>query len=271
MILKAGIFYTALLTFLGLAACGPLPEPAVILDTSTPTLTLTPSKTPVWFPPTDTPTLAPPATPLPTQEYRPGVGAALIEDDFSDSKAWQTLRNEAGQAAFGKNELSLAVATSKGALLSLRSKSLPANFYLEITATPNLCHPDDIFGLMVRAQSGKDGYRLLVQCGGKLRMERLVHSELVVMQDWTLSGQIPPGGLLPVRLGVWALGRELRIFVNDTYQFSVRDPVWTEGQLGVLVRAAGDPPLTVSFSNLAVYSLDAARIPTLTPSVTPTK
>jgi hypothetical protein len=74
--------------------------------------------------------------------------------------------------------------------------------------------------------------------------------------------------MLPVRLGVWALGGELRIFANDIFQFSIRDPLWKSGRVGIFARAAGDTPLTVSFSNLQVQALDASRIPTPVPSPT---
>jgi hypothetical protein len=244
------------------------PEPLVIeAHTSTPSLTA--SLTPVWFPATETPTPAPSLTQRPTEDQRPGLQTVTLKDDFSQG-GWQVFSNEAGRAAFGKKELTLAVSLAKGVLSSLRASTLPGNSYLEITATPNLCRKDDIFGLYLRAASPRDGYRLLVSCGGMLRLERLKNSELVVLQDWQPGVGIGPGGMLPIRLGVWADGKELRVFANDQFQFSARDPVWTDGMLGVYARAAGDSPLSVSFSDLQVRSLDPARIPTLTPWPTAT-
>jgi hypothetical protein len=90
------------------------------------------------------------------------------------------------------------------------------------------------------------------------------------LQDWLSSGQVPPGAMLAVRLGVWALGDELRFFVNDIYQFAVRDPLWKSGRVGLYARAAGDTPLTVSFSNLQVQEIDVSRIPTPEPTSTQT-
>jgi hypothetical protein len=255
---------------LGLAACQPqavIITPTV-LETPTPTPSLTPTHTPVWFPATDTPTAQPSLTLQPTQDARPGIGATILLDDFS-SGGWQILTNEAGRAAFGKKEFTLAVKTPKGVISSLRAAPLPGNNYLEITATPSLCKGADTFGLYLRAASPGDGYRLLATCAGELRLERLKNKELVVLQDWTPGVGLVPGGMLPVRLGVWAAGKELRFFVNNIYQFTTRDPVWTEGQLGVYARSAGDTPLTVSFSDLLVKSLDPARIPTATLQPTP--
>ena len=253
---------------MGLAACQPqVVVTPIALETPTPTPSLTPTRTPVWFPATDTPTPMPSLTLQPTLDARPGIGGTILEDDFS-SGGWQILSSEAGRSAFGKHELTLAVQVPMGVLSSLRAAPLPSDNYLEITVTPSLCKGADAFGLYLRAATPGDGYRLLATCNGELRLERLKNQELVVLQNWTPGIGLVPGGLLPVRLGVWAAGKELRIFVNSIYQFTARDPVWTEGLLGVYARSAGDTPLTVSFSNLVIKRLDPALIPTASPQRT---
>jgi hypothetical protein len=248
-----------------LTACQTPDMTPVVIQMNTPTVTVTPTKTPVWFPATDTPTPSASQTPRPTPDLRPGLGSQLFKDDFTQG-GWQTFKNEAGQSAFGKGELTLAISLDKGALTSLRASPLPANVYLELTITPSLCQGEDLFGLYLRASSPQNGYRLLLSCSGKLRLERLNHGELVVLQDWTGQMGNVHGGILPTRVGVWTAGRELRVFLNDTYQFSVKDPLWSDGMLGAYARAASDSPLTVSFSDLTVYTLDTSRIPTATPT-----
>jgi hypothetical protein len=248
-----------------------LAAPPTPLPLDTPTLlapTASPTTTPVWFPATETPTLAPTPSPRPTDDYRPALGEILLQDDFSSKSGWTVFANEAGRASYGINELTLAVSASKGVLGSLGAKTIPGNFYLELTAFPSLCAGADAFGLYVRASSPRDGYRLVATCDGRIRLERLKNGELVLLQDWTPSGEVPRGGMVPLRLGVWASGPELRIFVNAVYQFSARDPVWTEGQVGVYARAALDGPLTVSYSNLVVRAIDPTRLPT--PTISPT-
>ncbi|RME06038.1 MAG: hypothetical protein D6803_07580, partial [Anaerolineae bacterium] len=58
-----------------------------------------------------------------------------------------------------------------------------------------------------------------------------------------------------LRLGVWALGREMRFFVDGQYQFTVRDPSIPSGAIGVFVRAAGETAVTARFYDLKVYAL----------------
>ncbi len=255
-------FWTACLA--ALAGCLPeAPSPTPQPPTPTVTQTSTTTATIVWFPPTGTFTPVPTRQVTPTPDLRPVLGDLLLEDPFTDTKNWSTSRTAVGSIAYGKGELTLAVAADRGGLVSLRKAPELGDFYAEIDALPSLCRGEDAYGLLLRASSTQDFYRLALTCSGRVRLERLKGGEIVILQDWAPSGLIP-GGMLPSRLGVYARRNELRIFINDVYQFSAKDPVWESGTLGVFARSAGDTPLTVSFSNLAVYSLEAVRLPTAT-------
>lgn len=232
----------------------PTPDP---LPTATGTATPTITATIVWFPPTATFTPAPTVQVEPTPDLRPALGEVILTDDFNDTSQWLTSRNASGSVAYGKNELTLAVAQAKGSLLSLRKTPQLHDFYAEIDALPSLCRGSDAYGMLVRAASGEDFYRILLNCAGQVRVERVKNSKNVLLYDWAASGQLQPGGLMRARLGVAAQGDELNIYVNDAYQFSVKDPVFSSGVIGVFARAAGETPLTVSFSNLVVHDLSA--------------
>jgi hypothetical protein len=251
------------------------PSPTPLPPTATATLTPTATATIVWFPPTATDTPAPTQPTTPTPDLLPFPGAVLFEDPFTDQTQWPASRTGAGSVAYGKGELTLAVSEDRGTLLSLRKSTLLTDFYLQIDALPSLCRAEDAYGLLLRASSSQDFYRLLVNCNGRLRLERLKGGRSLPLQDWMLSGQIFPGGMLRTHLAVWAQGAELRVFVNDVYQFSVRDPVWSSGTVGLFARSAGDTPLTVSFSNLVVYAVSpgqrSAATPAARPSPTPTR
>lgn len=234
-------------------------------DTPTPQPVFTLTPTIVWFPPTPTP------TPLPTQEILPtptpqlGKDRIVLEDDFSRREGWLTSRTTAGSVAYGVDELTLAVASQRAYLISLRRTPLFDDFYLEITAKVSLCQSEDQYGLLLRAADEWNYYRWVMTCDGRTRLERVQQGAFVVVQDWIESPRILPGALAENRLAVWMFGKEMRFFINDLEIFSARDPVWSEGMVGVFVRAAGEPPLTVSFDDLQVWSLDRTRIPTSTP------
>jgi hypothetical protein len=252
----------------------------VFVPTATPTLrptatsTAKPTATIAWFPATSTPTMPPTRQLSPTVNSRPGVGDVILEDLFVDTTAWRTYRTSQGTAAYGNGEFTLAISQSLALLTSLRSGPVLEDFYVEVIANPSLCRGADAYGLLLRASSDVSSYRVLVSCEGRIRLERLRNSEILVLQDWTLSGQVPAGAPAKIRLGVWVSGSDLRIFVNDVFQISGRDPVHTFGRIGVFARSAADPPLTVSFSQLVIRQLKAppaTAIPTKTntPTLTP--
>lgn len=261
---KGGFRFLRLLSFL-CAACilmagclPPTPAPFLPTPTETPAPTPTPTATIVWFPATATHTAAPTLELEPTIDQRPALGDVLLRDPFTDQDQWQTFRTTAGSAAYGRDELTLATASSKVLLTSFRATPQLADFYLEIDALPSLCREGDAFGLLLRAGSDGDFYRLMADCAGRLRMERLRSSRAEPLQDWTPTGQVPPGGMIPMRLGVLAQDENIAVFINGVHQFTVRDPVYTSGMIGVFARSAGDTPLTVSFSDLMVYEVGAA-------------
>jgi hypothetical protein len=233
------------------------------LPSDTPAPSATPTATIQWFPPTDTPRPLATPTALPTLDLHPGIGELILEDHFEMTSPWQTQRSAAGSVAFGKQELTLAVAQPQGTLFSFRSEPTVDNVYLEITASPSLCRGADMYGLLLRAAGPQDAYRFLIACNGMLRLERIKNSKVVILYDWTPSAQVPPGSPLVLRVGVWMLNNELRFFVNDVYQFGVHDTVWQRGSIGLFARSAGKNVLTVNFSNLVIYHLDLQRVPPL--------
>jgi hypothetical protein len=245
-----------LLGLLMLSGCLPeaTPEPTP-LPTATITVTPTTTATVIWFPATATWTPAPTIVLEPTPDLRPVFGEMIFSDAFTENDQWQVGRTAFGSMAYGREDLTLAVSQPKGNLLSLRKTPQLANFHAEIDVQPSLCRGADSYGLLFRASSSENFYRLLVNCSGQVRLDRVKDSRNTPLQDWTVSGQMQPGGMLATRLGVSAQGQELRIYINNVLQFTIKDPVFTSGMVGVFARASGDTPLTVSFTNLAVYNL----------------
>jgi len=242
-----------LITALVLSACvgSPASLPPEPTGTSPPP-TATPTPTIVWFPPTATPTpfLAPVITP--TLDVHPGAGQVIFQDNFSDGEGWLLSQSSAASIAIGKDELTLALHQPGGYLYSLQKEPLLGDFYLEITASPNLCKDADEYGLLLRVTPSIEFYRFSLSCDGRVRVDKYFHDTASSPQPWTFSGAVPPGAPSTSRLGVWAKGREMRFYINDQYQFSISDPSLPVGSLGVFVRSAGENDLTVSFSDLIV-------------------
>lgn len=215
-----------------------------------------PSATPttVWFPPTATPTPFPTPEITPTPELRPGIGEIVLEDDFSTAAAWSLAKSEEGSVALSKNELTIAIPPiqSKVYIFSLRREPTLGDFYAEITASPSLCRGSDEYGLLLRVASTQDYYRFSLSCSGEARLDRVSKGQASSPQPWTISGAIPPGAPSVSRLAVWAVGNEMRFFVNDEYLFTVSDPLLPSGSLGIFARSTSNEAVTVNFSDLVV-------------------
>lgn len=237
-----------------LGACLPIAQPTSF-PTHTPTplaATLTPTATIVWFPPTATYTPFPTRVVIPTPDMLTGLGDVILTDTFKTASAWTLSSSTNGGVALSKNELTIAISDEKAYIYSVRQQPILANFYAEITASPSLCQGQDEFGLLIRFNSSANTYRFSATCDGQVRMDRLAGGDASSPQPWMVSGAYPPGAPNIIRLGVWAVGDEMRYFVNNLYQFTVHDPVHTSGSLGIFARSTGGHALTVNFSDLVV-------------------
>ena len=239
------------------AGCVPMNRTIYPTYTPTPvTPTPTPTITPVWFPPTSTP--VPPATPTslpPTSDPRPPLGALIYTDTFQTPALWTSRQAAEGRAAFGRTELSLAITGSKLYLYSLRLSPALVNFYAEITVTLVFCSGVDEYGLLLRADSAVNYYRVGFSCDGRARLDRIVDSGAAGLLDWQYGSGIPLGGPGITRLAVWARGDQLGVLSNGRLIFTHKDPKLTSGGFGVFARSSGSQPVTVNFSDLAVWEL----------------
>ncbi len=251
----------ALLVMTIFVACLPVRPATVPSETPIPSETPRPTQTIVWFPASATPTRLTVPTLTATPEMSPGIGSVIVEDDFSDEEVWDTAASGNGSATIGRNRLTLSV--QPGYYLSSMRRELPlTDFYAEITARPNLCRGEDTYGLIVRGVGGFF-YRFVLSCNGQIRAERISGGTKLAIHEPVPSGDAP-GAPGEVRIGIWAAGPEMRLFLNGRFQFSVTEPTFPGGALGVFVRSAAETPVTVTFSDLAVYEVDFTP-PTRTP------
>lgn len=249
-------FLVSMCILIVLSGCLPAQTPLPPEPTSTQSPTLTPTATIVWFPPTPTPTASPSPVVTPTLDVDPPVGEIILSDDFSDDRIWTLGQTASASAALGKNALTLALTQPDGYLYSLRSQPALSDFYAEINARPSLCRGNDEYGLLLRVSEDLEFYRFSLSCNGEVRLDKYYQGRASSPKPPELSGAFPPGSLSSIRLGVWASGSDLRFYINDQHQFSVRDRSLTSGLLGVFVRSAGDTAVTVTFSDLVIREIN---------------
>jgi hypothetical protein len=230
------------------------PIPVTLTETALPTATI------VWFPPSPSPQAY--STYAPTPEMRPGLSTILLNDNFSDPFLWDTAISDQASADIQNNRLTLAV-QSDVTMTSLRHELIIDDYYAEITARPNVCRGDDSYGILVRANGGTY-YRFALSCNGTVLLDRLSNGTKLNMLKPLPSGDVPPGAPGEVRIGIWAVGPDMRLFLNGRYQFSIIDKSYPIGTIGVFVKSAGETPTIVSFSDFMIREVDYVP-PTSTP------
>jgi hypothetical protein len=217
------------------------------------------SPTVIWFPPTQTPTLSP-LTELATAtpDYKPGLGKTLYSDDFKSPEKWSDLGTD--YIRDGK----LTLAASNGIyLMSLNQELVVSDFYAEVIIHLNLCRTTDEYGILVRAIPASY-YRFTLNCKGEINADRITNQSRTPLKQPYPTMDAPRGSPSEVKIGLWAVGREMRFFLNDFYQFSVSDPVMPDGSIGFFVRASENSPVTISFSDLLIRQINpnqASQIP----------
>ncbi len=255
-------FFASLILCGLITACSVLDAPSVEIPTLPATETPLQTPTIVWFPASATPSPEAFATATATPEMRPGLGNTTLSDSFTDGTLWDTAASDQGSASVVNNHLTLA-AQSKVYIISLRHKLSLNNFYAEITAQPNLCRGDDDYGLLIRANAVAY-YRFSLTCNGMVYAERVRFKNSQLLHESIASGDVPIGPPGEVRIGVWAVGTEMRLFINGHYQFSINDASYASGTIGVFARSAGDTPVVVNFTDLVVQDVTFSP-PTRTP------
>jgi len=248
--------------FLLLASCAPLDstlptEPPRPSDTPPPTSTI------VWFPPSATPTLNAIPTYTATPEMSPGIGSLIFKDDFTDDSIWDTVSSSQASAIVKGKRLTLAVEPGVS-IASLRREATLSNFYAEITARIGLCRADDTYGIVIRS-TGNSFYRFALTCNGFASVDRVKDSVRLSLLEPLVSGDVPLGPPGEVQIGIWAMGSEMRLFLNGRFQFSVVEKTFPSGAFGVFAQSKGDTPVTITFSDLSVYDVEYVP-PTRTPS-----
>lgn len=253
MIFKRRFWVSLILSGL-LSACSVL-EPPTYEPLPTPTATETPVQTPtrVWFPPSATSAVQAFATYTATPEMRPGLRDISVRDSFTDATLWDTASSDAGSAKVDDSRLTLSV-SPKMYLFSERRYLEISDFYVEVTARPSLCRGDDSYGILVRANAVAY-YRFALSCNSEVSAQKVRFNNQQILQKPVLSGDAPPGAPGEVRIGLWAVGTEMRLFLNGRFQFAVNDPSYGYGTVGFFVNAAGDTPVTVNFTDMTVQDV----------------
>lgn len=152
-------------------------------------------------------------------------------------------------------ELTITLTEPEGYLFTTRTGPDLQDFYLEVSLHPSLCTGEDQYGVLFRATPPSAFYRLGLSCDGRIRLDRIMGGTASSPQPWLRTASLPPGAMITSKIGILARGEVFQVYINGDFQFEVNDPMLTSGVIGFFVRSANQTAMTVSASDLAVYSI----------------
>jgi hypothetical protein len=215
------------------------------IQSSTPTI--------VWFPTTATPELVAVNTTTPKNASAPVFGSLVYDDAGVMTDHWPAIQENVNLVTVSKDTLVLSVNNPRGTLLSLRQDTTLSDFYFESVMTMGLCRSEDAAGIVFRTVDAQSYYAFLVNCQGRIALERVLKGSPAMLLDWSLTNQVQPGLTTPLKIGVWAQGSTIRIYINDQLQYEVINSAYYRGGIGFIAQASGDTAVSVNFSEIKIY------------------
>ena len=248
--------------------------PAIPLPTAIETSAPDPSEPPAATdaPPTPTETPAASATPLPSltptasltpvasqtvpaDDPRATLGNPSWRDDFVSGANWPLGEDSFTRAEVAGGELVLTgLTTTDGWRLSW---PVVQDFYLEMTVETGSCASSDHYGLIARVpdlRAADRGYLFGVTCDGRYSLRAWDGETMTNLVRATASGSIQAGSERVNRVGLWASGSRLILYVNGVRLTEVEDSRFSEeGSFGVFVGARQTSNFAIHVDEIAYW------------------
>ncbi len=221
-------------------------------DTGLPTTAITSLVTATSGP---TPTISP-------TDLRAKLGTPADSDPMNDANKWLWWAgvDEFTSAAWSNGAMAFTgLTTAAGWRLPQAQNS--SNMYVEMTVKSGECSGTDGYGLIFRVPVFKtpdQGYLFEVSCDGQYRLwkwdgkagEKGIATILV---NWKANTNINKGSSAVNRLGVWANGNSIKLYVNGVFLEEVTDSSFGTGSFGIFVNAGPTNKYTIQVDEISYW------------------
>lgn len=243
--------YFILLAVLLVSACAQPPEtelPAAEPQSEQLASTATDKiSSPVQITPTSTPEADP------RGQLGSSVWGAVFEDG---TETWYQFENDQSKSEVKDGKLQLTAKKANSFDAWTMSYPQMDDFYLEVVfSIGKACQGKDRYGILFRAPDNSQGYLYNVACDGSYQLRSWNGEQFTDLIKWTVDTHIAQEPVKTQRLGVWAEGDRLVLFVNGFQIGETRDSTFSEGTFGVNIAAAETVGFTVDVIEAKVWDL----------------
>jgi hypothetical protein len=190
-------------------------------------------------------------------DLSPELGNPDWRDRFTDSGNWFLLNADNVRFSIENAGLRMRAKTANsGDFWGLSNQPDLKDFYIEGTFTTGpTCSGLDRYGLLIRAPNTNAGYVFNIACNGQFRVYEWDGQTYNQLQGWKTSTAIKTGPDATNRVGIWAEGDVLKLFVNDVQVVELDVAIYDQGQFGLLVGSANTDNFDVYVEELAYWLL----------------
>lgn len=208
---------------------------------------------------TQTPTIentpAPTAT-IPASDPKLKLGNASFVDTLKNGNNWPLGEDKYTSAEVSDGVLKFTALTSiDGWRISWPDIQ---DFYMEMTAKNGDCKASEHYGLMIRVPDKKEanaGYMVGISCDGKFSLRKWDGEKMTSLIAWKTDTSIASGANQTNRLGIWAKGSQLVVYVNGVKVGEAKDDTYSsKGGFGIFVGGAPDKgKFTVNIEEISYW------------------
>lgn len=198
-----------------------------------------------------TPTMTPEADPR--NELGSSNWGAVFEDG---TETWFQYENEQVKSEVGDNKLVMTAKKANSFDAWVMSYPQLDDAYLEVVFTiGEACAGKDRYGILFRAPDNTMGYLYNVACDGSYQLRTWDGEQFTDLLNWTIDANIAAGPEVNQRLGVWAEGDRLVLYVNGFKVGEAQDSTFMAGTFGVNIAAAENAGFTVDVTEAKTWDI----------------
>lgn len=190
---------------------------------------------------------------------RPGEGIALgdvlLEEDFSQTYAWENYADPAIQVDFRVEDGVYRAQARDGGFMWALNATPHTNVAIQADTQQLSDYANNAYGIICRASPGKngDGYYFMISGDGNYTLRRGSTDRVRALIPWTYSPAIQQGRSIN-RIRIVCVGDYLALYVNGDFVAETRDDYFSRGYTGLTAAVPEGGEVDVTFDNLRIWS-----------------